>query len=104
MDLVRSARRTGQTLRLIGEGSLRKRIETHYPEVELAGWQSPEGVGRLVADARALVMPSHHPEPFGLVVAEAAKCGLPVLVSDSGALAADVERLELGFAFDVHDS
>ena len=103
MDLVRSARRTGQSLRLIGEGSLRKRIAKHYPEVELAGWQSPEGVGRLVADARALVMPSHHPEPFGLVVAEAAKCGLPVLVSDSGALAADVERLELGFAFDVHD-
>ncbi|OWU72327.1 hypothetical protein ATO3_16860 [Marinibacterium profundimaris] len=103
MDLVRAAARTGQHLRLIGEGSLRARIALDYPDVALAGWQSAEAIGALVADARALVMPSHHPEPFGLVVAEASACGLPVLLSDSGALAGDVERLGLGMAFDVHD-
>ena len=103
MDLVRSARRTGQPLRLIGDGALARRIRRDHPEVELAGWRSPDDMGALVRDARALVVPSHHPEPFGLVIAEAVKSGLPVLVSQTGALAGDVERLGVGLAFDVFD-
>lgn len=104
MDLVRAARRTGQPLRLIGDGALSARIARHYPEVELAGWQAPSQVGALVRDARALVLPSHHPEPFGLVIAEAIKCGLPALVAETGALAGDVVRLGLGLSFDVFDT
>ncbi|QFT96780.1 Glycogen synthase [Roseovarius sp. THAF8] len=103
MDLVEAAARTGQRLRLIGVGDLHDRIERDYPTVELAGWQPADRIGALVADARALVMPSRHPETFGLVIAEAAQCGLPVLVSDQTALAADVERLGCGLAFDVFD-
>ena len=48
-------------------------------------------------------MPSRHPEPFALVIAEAAASGLPVLASDTAAMAGEVEAGGLGFAFDVFD-
>ncbi|MEM8728771.1 MAG: glycosyltransferase family 4 protein [Pseudomonadota bacterium] len=104
MDLVRSAKSTGQPLRLIGDGNLRGEIARDHTEVELCGWQSAENIGPLVEDARALVMPSRHPEPFGLVIAEAAKSGLPVVVSDTGALTEDVRAMGLGLAFDIHNA
>jgi glycosyltransferase involved in cell wall biosynthesis len=52
-------------------------------EVELLGWVSP-----LEAYSRADVcaFPSRWFEPFGLVVAEAMALGIPVVVSDAGAL------------------
>lgn len=51
--------------------------------VELAGWQPREEALRAVD---LLVVPSLQPESFGLVAAEAMAAGVPVLVSDAGAL------------------
>ena len=41
---------------------------------------------RLLASSRALLMPGHWPEPFGLVAIEAMACGTPVVARPVGAL------------------
>lgn len=104
MDLAEAAARTATKLRLIGDGALRAEIAERFPQVELAGWQSPEQISALVQDARALVMPSHHPEPFALVLPEAIQSGLPVLVSDTALMAAEIEARGLGLRFNVQDT
>lgn len=103
LDLAAAAARTGTPLRLIGDGTLRDEIARTHPQAELLGWLAPEAIGAHVRSARALVMPSHHPEPFALVIPEAAQSGLPVLVSDTALLAPEVERLCCGLSFDVFD-
>lgn len=55
-------------------------------QARFVGWQTPEQVQRLVADARYVVMPSRFEEPAGLVALEAMAAGRPVVVSDRGAL------------------
>ncbi|HEY3346436.1 MAG TPA: glycosyltransferase, partial [Nitrospirota bacterium] len=45
-----------------------------------------ESLGGLLAGLDAVVVPSMWPETFGIVVREALSCGVPVIVSDCGAL------------------
>ena len=63
LDLAKASRTANVKLRMIGDGALFEMLAQNYPEIELTGWQSPKQIGGLVQDARALVMPSHHPEP-----------------------------------------
>jgi glycosyltransferase involved in cell wall biosynthesis len=49
-------------------------------------------------------MPSHHPEPFALVLPEAIQSGLPVLVSDTALMAAEIEANGFGQQFNVKDA
>ncbi len=102
-EVAAAAARANVPLIAVGEGPMRAELEARYPQVELAGWVDKAGLGAYAARARALVMPSRHPEPFALVIAEAAASGLPVLASDTAAMAGEVEDAGLGFAFDVFD-
>jgi glycosyltransferase involved in cell wall biosynthesis len=101
--LAEAATRVGVRLTLIGDGPLRATLTERHPDVRITGWVDRRDIGALVADARALVMPSRHPEPFALVIAEAATSGLPVLVADTALMAAEVAEAGLGFAVDVFD-
>lgn len=103
MHLAEAAHRTGQTLVCIGEGSLRAAIETRFPKVRITGWQPREAIGPLLQQARALVMPSLHPEPFALVLPEALESGLPVAVVQTALLAPEIAAAGLGWSFDVFD-
>lgn len=103
LDLARAAARCGVGLRLVGDGSLRARLAAEFPAFPVTGWLDRAAIGRVVARARALVMPSHHPEPFALVIAEASLSGLPVLVSDTALMAEEVRSAGLGLSFDVFD-
>jgi glycosyltransferase involved in cell wall biosynthesis len=102
-ELAAAAARARVPLILVGDGPMRAELAARFPEAELAGWVDKAGIGAYAARARALVMPSRHPEPFALVIAEAAASGLPVLASDTAAMAGEVEQAGLGFAFDVFD-
>jgi glycosyltransferase involved in cell wall biosynthesis len=102
-EVAAAAARANVPLIAVGEGPMRAELEARYPQAELAGWVDKAGIGTYAARARALVMPSRHPEPFALVIAEAAASGLPVLASDTAAMAGEVEDAGLGFAFDVFD-
>ncbi|MBM6404317.1 glycosyltransferase family 4 protein [Phycicoccus sp. CSK15P-2] len=66
-----------------GEREVAAGLERLGDGVERVGWVSP---GRLLGDVDALVVPSVAPESFGLAALEAMAAGVPVVVSDAGAL------------------
>jgi glycosyltransferase involved in cell wall biosynthesis len=61
------------------------RAARDLPNVRFAGLLDPPDLGRLLAGARAVVVPSLFFETFGYVVAEAAAVGTPAIVHDRGA-------------------
>lgn len=99
-ELSAAAARTGVPLTLVGDGPMRVELASQ-PNVQITGWVDSAAIGAHVAGARALVMPSRHPEPFALVIAEAAASGLPVLASDTALMAREVVGAGLGLSFDV---
>ena len=102
-DALAAAAKAGVRLRVIGDGPLREELAARWPDVEFTGWASRDQVSELVRDARCVVVPSRYPEPFGLVIAEAAQSGIPVIVSDTALLAADVANLGLGLSTTTRD-
>ena len=102
--LAEAARKAGVPICFAGEGVERAQLQQVYPEFRFAGWQDRTGLMRLAAEARALVVPSLGPEPFGLTLVEAIACGLPVVVSDKALLSSEVEAAGAGLAFRAGDS
>jgi glycosyltransferase involved in cell wall biosynthesis len=68
-------------LTLCGTGPLSETF-SHLPQTELLGFVQPQNLPNIMTNACALVLPSLK-EPWGLVIHEAAACGLPLIVSDS---------------------
>lgn len=99
-----AARLAGVPMRFIGTGVMADRLKAEYPELTFSGHMPPEEIGKLAANARALVMPSRYPEPYGLVAAEALWSGLPVLAADTAFLAADIVAAGAGYAIDPRDA
>lgn len=98
---AKAARLAGAKLRIIGDGPMLERLKRDYPEVTFEGWRSHAEIGRLVSSARALVMPSRYPEPFGLVAGEALWSGLPVVLSDTAMMADEIVKRGAGLACDI---
>ncbi|MCW2934356.1 MAG: hypothetical protein JWM19_5318 [Actinomycetia bacterium] len=81
------------TLRVVGSGPMIIRLRAQAAEAGVASWvtfepfiQSAILLGRAMADADILVMPSLF-EPYGLVASEALCLGVPVVVSSDTGLA-----------------
>jgi glycosyltransferase involved in cell wall biosynthesis len=100
---AKAARLAGIRLRIIGDGPMREPLMRDYPEIIFEGQRSHDEIGPLVASARALVMPSRYPEPFGLAAGEALWSGLPVVVSDTAMIADEVVERGAGLACNVRD-
>ena len=98
-----AAARAGVSLRIIGDGPMRARLERDYPNVIFSGRKSWQEIGPLARQARALVMPSRYPEPYGLVAAEALWSGLPVIAAQTAFLAPDIVAAGAGIACDPRD-
>lgn len=86
-----AARGNASGLRLViaGTGPLGDVVtdwSSRHPAVEYAGLLDGDACRRLVAGARAVVVPSEWDETFGLVVVEAMAVGVPAIVSRRGAL------------------
>jgi glycosyltransferase involved in cell wall biosynthesis len=65
--------------------------------VRFAGEVSNETKRELMAGARAVLFPVREPEPFGLVLVEAAASGTPVVATPAGAVPEIVLNGETGF-------
>lgn len=84
-------------LRVVGRGSRQDDLVEMTNRLGCAdattfvGWCAPGDVGRELDRAWALVAPSRWVEPQGLVVPEAIVRGVPVIVTDHGGLAEQVE-------------
>ncbi|MBB6224622.1 glycosyltransferase family 4 protein [Rhizobium leguminosarum] len=102
-DAVAATRRAGVRLCVIGDGPLMPWVAASGDHVRAVGWQSHAEIGPIIRKARALLMPSRYPEPFGLVAIEAARSGLPVIMSRSAFLAEEMERAGMALACDTAD-
>ena len=95
-------------LRIVGDGPLRPELEADASRRGLSGVSFD---GRLPHDqtleamkgARFLVFPSEWYEPFGLTIAEAFACGVPVVASRLGAIEEIVEDGRTGLHFTPGD-
>lgn len=102
-DAVAAAARAGLPLTVVGDGPLRETLAARHPEVTFTGWLGREAIVGHVREARALLMPSRYPEPFGLVAAEASQSGLPVVVPRDALLGREVEDGAIGWTCDTRD-
>lgn len=101
--LAEAAASTDTPLTIIGDGTQRDQLQARFPQATFCGWLDREAIWRRAAAARALVMPTLLPEPFGLVAAEASLSGLPVILSDRALLAAEVRAGGLGLSYAAAD-
>lgn len=88
-----AARLAGRRLRVVGEGALRARLEQSHPHVVWEGWRSHDEIAGLMREARALVMPSRLPEPFGLVALEALQSGAPLIAFEDAFIGQEARDL-----------
>jgi glycosyltransferase involved in cell wall biosynthesis len=99
-----AARRAGVPMHFIGDGAGRPALEQQYLEAVCHGWKDREGIRKLLASARAVVVASRLPEPFGLVAIEAAAGGIPVIAPRSALLAPELVRIGCGATFKDNDA
>lgn len=69
--------------------------------IEMRGFVDSLSVKRLMAQSRALIMPTLWYEGFGMNVIEAYSCGIPVICSDLGNAGSLVEEGVTGWKFEA---
>lgn len=92
-----------EPVQIAGEGPLAPVLNA-LPGASPLGAQPPEAVYRLMARARALVLPSIWYENFPRTLVEAYACALPVIASRLGAMAALVQHGHTGLLFNPGDA
>jgi glycosyltransferase involved in cell wall biosynthesis len=100
-DAIEASIRAGVRLTIIGEGPLRESISAIGGNVHVLGWLDHHEIAARISSARAVLMPTRYPEPFGLVAMEASASGIPVVVSQEAYLADEIVSAGLGFACDT---
>jgi glycosyltransferase involved in cell wall biosynthesis len=102
-DRLPLATRRATPLRIAGTGDLADRVSVWAhgrDDVEYLGLRDRAECERLLADARAVLVPSVWPEAFGLVVVEAMAAGVPAVCAAHGAL---VELVSDGVSGILHE-
>ncbi|WEX10477.1 glycosyltransferase family 4 protein [Chelativorans sp. AA-79] len=102
-DAARAARMANVTLHVIGDGAGRGLLERYYPETVLHGWRKREEIAELVRHARAVVVSSRVPEPFGLAALEALGSGIPVILPSEALLSREIVEADCGLSFKSGD-
>lgn len=102
-DAVKAASAAGARLTIIGDGPLAPSLANLGDNVRLLGWLGHDEIAARVREARALLMPTRYPEPFGLVAVEASQSGIPVILSDKAYLAEEMAAAGIGIACDTSD-
>lgn len=102
-DALAAARRANVPLEIIGDGPMRAELQAQYPEMTFHGWREQREIGALIRHARALVIPSRLPEPFGLVAVEAAASGVPIVLTEMAFLADEIVARGMGLACNTQD-
>ena len=102
--LIEASRSTGLPVRIAGDGPIRRELESMAPpQVTFLGRLDSRELDRVYRGARCVVVPSITCETFGLVPAEAMARGIPVIVSDRGALTELVGDGDTGLRFPPGD-
>ena len=109
-EVVRKPELMDWRLILAGEGtpsyeaSLKRIARDRGVEVNVifTGWLDTEAKVSALTQAALLASPSHH-ESFGVSVAEALACGVPVLITPEVNLASEIERAQAGWVAELDD-
>jgi glycosyltransferase involved in cell wall biosynthesis len=93
---------------LVGDGPLRESLECrahpHTERIHFVGFRNQTELPAFYKAANALVLPSDARETWGLVVNEAAACGIPAIVSSAAGCAPDLIETEYtGYTYPVGD-
>jgi glycosyltransferase involved in cell wall biosynthesis len=100
--LVRAFHRLDDTLVVVGEGAWRERLRAIAPpNVRFTGWVPDAELRELYRSSRALVCPSV--EEFGIAMAEAHACGVPVIAPRAGGALEIVDDPATGVLLDRVD-
>ncbi len=100
--LVRAFAGLDETLVVVGQGAELQRLRgLAPPNVRFTGWLADEELRELYRSARALVCPST--EDFGIVMAEAHACGIPVIAPRAGGALEIVSEPATGLLMDRAD-
>lgn len=92
-------------LRVVGTGPEQKALEDYVQKhnmthVDMLGFRERKEIFELLTKAAFLVFPSEWYETFGITIAEAYACGVPVLASNIGAMQTTVIPGETGYHFE----
>jgi glycosyltransferase involved in cell wall biosynthesis len=85
-----AAKLAGVKIAFCGEGECRDAVLRANPAAIMTGWVGQDELAGWMARARCLVFPSLWYECYPLVVADALRAGLPILISDSCVAASSV--------------
>lgn len=102
-DAVAATKRARARLCVIGDGPLMGKVSASGSHVRTLGWLSHAEISQAIRKARALVMPSRYPEPFGLVAIEAARSGVPVILSKDAFLAEEMTGAGIALSCNTGD-
>lgn len=100
---LEAAARACVPIRIVGDGALAADLRERYPQAQFTGRLPPERIAMIARHARAVIMPSRYPEPYGLVAMEAARSGLPVVLPPSALLADDLVGAGAAIAVNPRD-
>ena len=108
IDAIRLARRAGHEIGLVvfGDGPQRVRVERRAAEagnVHVAGFADDRDALALAVSSADLFVHGSAAETYGLVVAEALSCGVPIVVPNRGG-AADLARDEYSETYPPGDA
>jgi glycosyltransferase involved in cell wall biosynthesis len=99
---LKAARRLGAKAVIVGDGPLKKRIQSEIRDdkledkIILKGWVGgPEEVAKLLNESKILIMPSYN-EGGPRVVLEAMACGVPVVATPVGIVSDIIEDDKAG--------
>jgi glycosyltransferase involved in cell wall biosynthesis len=96
---IQACRRAGATLRIVGDGPDRERLERlANGHVEFVGRLSNEAIREEYRRALAVLLPGE--EDFGIVPVEAQACGRPVVALERGGALETITPGETGILFD----
>lgn len=104
LDAAAAARRANVPLDVVGDGPALEDLKRGFPEVRCHGWQDRPGAAAVLRNARAVLMPTRYPEPFGLVAVEASWSGLPVIATQHAFIGQELAAAGLGIACETRDT
>jgi glycosyltransferase involved in cell wall biosynthesis len=99
--LLECASKLGFNLKLIGGGSMKKKLKKKYKKfdnIQFLNWVSEEEKWELLSNAKGFVVPGM--EDYGIFCAEAISCGTPVLAYRGGGSLEIIEENSSGIFFD----
>lgn len=88
-EVVAAAKATGLPVKIVGDGTWAEALADavrDLPQVEFLGRRDGDALAQLIAQAKAVLVPSRWEEPFGLTVVEALASGTAVIGASIGAI------------------